>query len=301
MLGRSAAGRLVSLFVVVHAAFACTLTSEEESYVDEAPILNGAPSSRPEVVLLANSEDKQACSGTLIAPDVVLSAAHCVRDLKVAYVGYSKRAPRGTRIAENDDGGTWTSRRIVEQVKAPGFENQGCPMVGADVALLRLEAPVEGAALATLAEVAPTPGEECVVVGYGRHNVDEDAATVESAMAETSHNEQRAARVRITSIDGDTAFSAQGIDGAHSKGDSGGPIFCGERIAGIVSCSPDRNASVLDLRKVYANVQAARAFIDETLERWRAEASDAGASDAGALDPDAGDASDDAPADAPAE
>jgi hypothetical protein len=71
-----------------------------------------------------------------------------------------------------------------------------------------------------------------------------------------------------------TWFSAKGIDGAHSKGDSGGAIFCGGKLAGTVSCSPDRDLRVLDLIKVYGALQPARAFVEEKIHLWAGASAD---------------------------
>lgn len=300
----------------------------------ESEILNGTKSDRRDVVLLASSRDTQACSGTIIAPDVIATAAHCLGDLTWVYVGYSKPTKNSdTKLSDPDpDGGepTWRRYKIAESIGMPGFIEQGCPMVGtADVALLRLAEPILDVPPATIAEHAPSIGEECVVVGYGRHNADEDAATNEQTNQSWSYNEQRAARVNILAMppllaDGGTTpvpeggadggeagaeadggaeagpppgpveahwFSAKGIDGAHSRGDSGGAIFCGGKLAGIVSCSPDRNQTVLELVKVYGNLEVSKKFIEETMRKW-AESPlpkpDAGEAEGGAPPSDAG-------------
>jgi hypothetical protein len=164
-------------------------------------------------------------------------------------------------------------------------------MTGADVALLRLAERLPDARFAELASESPTVGTRCTVVGYGRHNTDKDAASVESRVTDWSYNEQRAADVVVSQKDREDAFSAQGVDGAHSRGDSGGPLFCNGKVAGVVSCSPDRSKSVLELRKVYADVQAARDFIAKKVDEWSAtplSRGDAGAGDAGDAGGDAG-------------
>lgn len=360
---RVLAGPVVLALVAARALAACGPDSSTQGASD-SDILNGSPSSRPEVVLLASSKDKQACSGTILAPDVILTAAHCLGDLKWAYVGYSKATTdRDTPLSAVDpDGGaaTWRRYEIVDSAALPGFIESGCPMVGtADVALLRLKEPIADVTPATLADVAPAIGDECEVVGYGRHNPDQDAATNEKENRLWSYNEQRSARVTILAlpplladggeaslpdaapggdggalpvdgdggplpidgdggalpIDGDGGvvpvdgdgdggasadggpetdateprwISAKGIDGAHSKGDSGGALFCGGKLAGVVSCSPNRDDTVLELVKVYGNVQVAKAFIASQMSIWAATpltpSDDAGAEAGGATD-----------------
>jgi len=279
---------------------ACASRSAPDEGSSESAILNGASSDRQEVVLLSNGSF--GCSGTLIARDVVMTAAHC-SDYRSVYVGYSKSTTdANTQLGEPGPDDTWRRYDVAERVDMPGFQNAGCPMTGGpDVALLRLKQPVQGVPLATLAARAPKPGDECLVVGYGRHNADDNLATNEEMNRAWTYGERRQARVTIYETNGivigdggadaatDAAstvvedagdagagpapsinwFSAKGIDGAHSRGDSGGAIFCGGKLAGVVSCSPDRNRAVLDLVKVYGNIEAARSFVDETMRRWR--------------------------------
>lgn len=304
---------------VVGVVAACASRPSSDVGSSEADILNGNASERREVVLLSNGSF--GCSGTLIARDVVLTAAHC-SDYRTVVVGYSKQTTdNDTEIGEPGPDDTWRKYRVAERVDMPGFVNSNCPMKGAaDVALLRLAEPVADVPIATLAEHAPEIGEECIVVGYGRHNGDDDLETVEGDNSNWTFGERREARVNILEKggrgipradaggDADAAsasdasapdggesdagpavasidwFSARGIDGAHSKGDSGGAIFCGGKLAGVVSCSVDRDQKVLDLVKVYGNVETSRAFIDETMQRWRDNPLPPPAPDAGVVD-----------------
>jgi hypothetical protein len=302
--------RLHSFFLLglgLAGVVACATQSESNPGSVESDILNGNASDRREVVLLGDKSS--GCSGTLIAPDVVLTAAHC-SDYRTVNVGYSKRTTSSEEaIRDPGPDDTYRRYRVVERVNMPGFVNSGCPMTGAaDVALLRLAEPVVDPTMATLADRAPEIGEECLVVGYGRHNADDNLETVEDRTAQWTYGERREARVTIfekggrgipradagateagatdagsNDYDGGGAdagaqgavaptvdwFSAKGIDGAHSRGDSGGAIFCGGKLAGVVSCSVDRNQKILDLVKVYGNVETSRVFIDETMRKWR--------------------------------
>lgn len=232
------------------------IASEEVS----SPILNGTSSDRQEVVLLANADDEPACSGTLIAPKVVLTAAHCMRSVHHVYVGFSKAMERNVAISVGDK--NKLRYEIVRKVTHPSWTGGGaCPYTANDVGLVKLERAVPfGTPIADLSKTAPAVGEECVVVGYGRHNPDNNIETVESMLTDPTVGERREARVTVAGVL-ESSFSAKGIDGAHSRGDSGGPIFCGSKIAGIVSCTDDRDATVLNLVKHYASAMPVLEFI----------------------------------------
>ncbi len=90
----------------------------------------------------------------------------------------------------------------------------------------------------------------------------------------------------MTSLEGSDAgaprwLNTAGIDGVHSKGDSGGPLFCGGQLAGIVSCTPNRDLSVCSTVKVFATISSARDFVTAGLAAWSAGSADAGSADGG--------------------
>ncbi len=198
-----------------------------------------------------------------------MTAAHCIGSIRYVYIGYSK--PSLTRSADLPNG-TWQTFGVKKDAKHPSWAGEnGCPMTGVDVALLQLDGHVSNVESIRLADHTPIVGDTCIVAGYGRHNVANDLNEIEANLTNISRNERREATVRIASIDGYNAFSAKGIDGAHAQGDSGGSLLCGEKLAGVVSCTPDRNQKVLNLRKVYADIQSSKAFVEETLRAWDAE------------------------------
>lgn len=123
---------------------------------DHRRIVGGAPTSHFPDCVAVGTADSWCCSGTLIAPDVVLTAAHCVDPEDCG-----QRVHIGDDVRYADAG---TIVKVREAVIHPEYRGSG----SADLAVLRLARPVDVAPRA----VAPADALEdktfVRVVGFGR-------------------------------------------------------------------------------------------------------------------------------------
>lgn len=144
---------------------ACASDAEDESpgTASDAIIGGSATFDRPEVGMLVH--DNAYCTGTLIRPNVVLSAAHCVTGSPKDEVqtGYSfvihTSATEKQRFAID---------RVYSLPVAADFDGTQ-RWRDKDIALLRLTTPVPArlAAPASVATSQPWPGATLALYGYG--------------------------------------------------------------------------------------------------------------------------------------
>lgn len=121
-----------------------------------------------EAVGRLNIGGRSMCTASLIAPDLVLTAAHCMYDIRHG------RAinPRSITFEAGLNGrSAKAARKVVKAVVHPGYRHGQTALyqTGTDLAVLRLSSPI-GAVRPLLLASAPVQGAQVDVMSYSRQH-----------------------------------------------------------------------------------------------------------------------------------
>ncbi|MDP9851828.1 S1 family peptidase [Corynebacterium lowii] len=143
---------------------------------------------------------KGLCSGSVIAPNWILTAQHCVGDYQAGTVRIGERAEQSFSV----------DRVVVD----PG---------GSDVALVHTAQPMP-VIPAALSTVEPVRGQFSQTSGWGagRFPMQQGSARVEGRYTDNARG-------------GASMFVTRGVEGNQEPGDSGGPFHMGPMVFGVLS------------------------------------------------------------------
>ena len=205
-------------------------------------IMRGRPANDPnglrQSVVRIESSSGELCSGAVIAPDLVLTAAHCV-DERASY-----------RVVVVDRRFRQRTVRAVAAAMHPAFVHGTTPRTqpGVDLALIKLEQPLGGEFVPLDPRFASRvgSGEPVEIAGFGVEA--EGKKTTARVLRQTrvvSLGTLQVANRVVVVVDGERLARTPGAGAC--RGDSGGPIVRGGpggyQLVGIVSWSSGAMAS----------------------------------------------------------
>ncbi|XP_075168812.1 trypsin-like [Haematobia irritans] len=223
-------------------------------------IVNGVDTTiqqHPHQVSLQTNDGRHFCGGSIIAEDIILTAAHCMQvfeahEFKVR-LGASKYNMGGELVA-------------VKSFKSHDNYNPNTKIN--DVALVKLATPVresKNVRYIPLVEKTPVTGTTAVVTGWGTtcfitcdlsENLQEVEVDILDYKTCASSDYGYGSNIKETMV------CAYAVDKDACQGDSGGPLVVNDKLVGVVSWGA--GCAAPGFPGVYADIASVRSWIEKT-------------------------------------
>lgn len=226
-----------------------TASTAESSSATTSKIVGGTTDnghSNVGFIRLFSSDPSQGfgfCTGTLIAPRVVITAGHC------AYENDDPTQPLITSVdftlgTDVDMSGDPNAPGFITATITPNPAYDGTPGAGQDVSIVILDQDIDADAMPL--GNAPDVGSTVTMVGYGVSNVDAQNAGDSN---DDGSGEKRTVDVQVTDVsDHEFVGGEDGLGGCH--GDSGGPVILNGQLVGLTSYGADDCHSATNFTRV---------------------------------------------------
>ncbi|XP_048646401.1 kallikrein-4 isoform X1 [Marmota marmota marmota] len=222
-------------------------------------IINGEdciPHSQPWQAALFK-EDEFFCSGVLVHPQWVLSAAHCLQNSYTVGLGlHSLEANQepGSRMME-----------VLLSIQHPQYNN---PFFANDLMLIKLKESVSESDTIrkiSITSQCPTPGDSCLVSGWGL--LENGRLPTLLQCTNVSVVSEKVCSEIYTSLYHHSMFCAGGGQDRRDScnGDSGGPLVCNRSLQGLVSLGQAKCGQP-GMPSVYTNLCKFTDWIQKTIQ-----------------------------------
>jgi hypothetical protein len=253
--------RVTSALFGLVAAVGCSSAPDLRTASEALPLQGGSADSADPAVGVVWLSGGGFCTGTLIADDVVLTAAHCIEyALEGFYMGPGTPV---TTVGTSPPPG-FVRYGIADRIKHPSWTgNSDCPGSAPDVGLIHLSSPVPGVMPMRISPAPPDVGTDLYAVGYGQHDG-----------PPTTYLGKRAGIEQVTGVFG-AGLTVKAVDALADRGDSGGPLiypglgapFQGV-IVGVDSCTDQAFIDWPNRTDGYARVDNVFDWVQSVISGW---------------------------------